>query len=58
MPTLTWTGKEDALRAESLVQFRLLEPHSAVEGCIVGDPKVALLNKTLGDGSIWKIGKW
>lgn len=27
MPTLTWTGKEDALRAASLVPFRLLEPH-------------------------------
>ena len=26
MPTLTWTGKEDALRAASLVPFRLLEP--------------------------------
>ena len=35
MPTLTWTGKEDALRAASLVPFRLLEPHSAVEGGVV-----------------------
>ena len=31
MPTLTWTGKEDALRAASLVPFRLLEPHPALE---------------------------
>ena len=41
MPTLTWTGKEDALRAASLVPFRLLEPHPAAEGGIVGDPKAA-----------------
>jgi adenine-specific DNA-methyltransferase len=41
MPTLTWTGKEDALRAASLVPFRLLEPHTAVPGGIVGDPKAA-----------------
>lgn len=41
MPTLTWTGKEDALRAASLVPFRLLEPHTAAEGGIVGDPKAA-----------------
>jgi len=41
MPTLSWTGKEDALRAASLVPFRLLEPHTAVEGGIVGDPKAA-----------------
>lgn len=41
MPTLTWTGKEDALRAASLVPFRLLEPHTAVEAGIVGDPKGA-----------------
>lgn len=39
MPTLTWTGKEDALRAASLVPFRLFEPHPAVEDGIVGDPK-------------------
>jgi adenine-specific DNA-methyltransferase len=41
MPTLTWTGKEDALRAASLVPFRLLEPHAAAESGIVGDPKAA-----------------
>jgi len=41
MPTLTWTGKEDALRAASLVPFRLLEPHTAVRGGIIGDPKAA-----------------
>ncbi len=41
MPTLTWTGKEDALRAASLVPFRLLEPHTAAKGGIVGDPKAA-----------------
>lgn len=41
MPTLTWTGKEDALRAASLVPLRLLEPHTAAEGGIVGDPKAA-----------------
>ena len=46
MPTLTWTGKEDALRAASLVPFRLLEPHRAAEGGIareacVGDPEAA-----------------
>jgi len=41
MPTLTWTGKEDALRAASLVPFRLLEPHTAAKGGIVGDPKSA-----------------
>jgi len=41
MPTLTWTGKEDALRAASLVPFRLLEPHTAAKGGIVGDPKTA-----------------
>ncbi len=41
MPTLTWTGKEDALRAASLVPFRLLEPHASVEGGVVGDPKAA-----------------
>jgi hypothetical protein len=47
MPTLTWTGKEDALRAASLVPFRLLEPHAAAEGgivasgAVVGDPKAA-----------------
>ncbi len=41
MPTLTWTGKEDALRAASLVPFRLLEPHTAAEGGIVGDPEAA-----------------
>jgi adenine-specific DNA-methyltransferase len=45
MPTLTWTGKEDALRAASLVPFRLLEPHQAVTGdpdatgSIIGDPE-------------------
>lgn len=39
MPTLTWTGKEDALRAASLVPFRLLEPHTAAESGVVGDPK-------------------
>ncbi len=41
MPTLTWTGKEDALRAASLVPFRLFEPHTAAKGGIVGDPKSA-----------------
>lgn len=41
MPTLTWTGKEDALRAASLVPFRLLEPHAAAPGGIVGDPAAA-----------------
>jgi adenine-specific DNA-methyltransferase len=41
MPTLTWTGKEDALRAASLVPFRLLEPHTAAEGGMVGDRKAA-----------------
>jgi adenine-specific DNA-methyltransferase len=41
MPTLTWTGKEDALRAASLVPFRLLEPHPALEGGSFGDPKAA-----------------
>lgn len=41
MPTLTWTGKEDALRAASLVPFRLLEPHTAAKGGFVGDPKAA-----------------
>lgn len=41
MPTLTWTGKEEALRAASLVPFRLLEPHATYEGGIVGDPKAA-----------------
>ena len=41
MPTLTWTGKEDALRAASIVPFRLLEPHTAAKGGIVGDPKAA-----------------
>ncbi len=41
MPTLTWTGKEDALRAASLVPFRLLEPHTAAKGGVVGDPKTA-----------------
>lgn len=41
MPTLTWTGKDEALRAASLVPFRLLEPHTAAEGGIVGDPKAA-----------------
>lgn len=41
MPTLTWTGKEDALRAASLVPFRLLEPHTTAKGGIVGDPKAA-----------------
>jgi adenine-specific DNA-methyltransferase len=41
MPTLTWTGKEDALRAASLVPFRLLEPHTAAKGGIVGDLKAA-----------------
>jgi len=41
MPTLTWTGKEDALRAASLVPFRLLEPHASVEGGVVGDPESA-----------------
>lgn len=30
MPTLTWTGKEDALRAASLVPFRLLELYWAL----------------------------
>jgi hypothetical protein len=35
MPTLTWTGKEDALKAALQVPFRLLEPHSAVEGGII-----------------------
>ena len=41
MPTLTWTGKEDALRAASLVPFRLLEPHQALEGGTYGDPESA-----------------
>ena len=41
MPTLTWTGKEDALHAASLVPFRLLAPHTAAEGGIVGDPEAA-----------------
>jgi adenine-specific DNA-methyltransferase len=41
MPTLTWTGKEDALRAARLVPFHLLEPHAATEGGIVGDPTSA-----------------
>ena len=41
MPTLTWTGKEDALRAASLVPFRLLEPHNALEGGAFGDPESA-----------------
>ena len=41
MPTLTWTGKEDALRAASLVPFRLLEPHQALEGGSFGDPEGA-----------------
>ena len=41
MPTLTWTGKEDALRAASLVPFRLLEPHTAAKVGIIGDPKAA-----------------
>lgn len=38
MPTLTWTGKEDALRTASSVPFRLLEPHEALEGGSFGDP--------------------
>jgi adenine-specific DNA-methyltransferase len=41
MPTLTWTGKEDALRAASLVPFRLLESHPAAGGAVVGDPRAA-----------------
>ncbi len=41
MPTLTWTGKEDALRAASLVPFRLLEPHPVVDGGLVGDLRAA-----------------
>ncbi len=41
MPTLTWTGKEDALRAASLVPFRLLEPHTSAKDGIVGDPNAA-----------------
>lgn len=41
MPTLTWTGKEDALRTASLVPFRIFEPHTAADGGIVGDPKAA-----------------
>jgi len=41
MPTLTWTGKEDALRSASLVPFRLLESHTAAKDGIVGDPKAA-----------------
>jgi len=44
MPTLTWTGKEDALRAASLVPFRLLEPHPALEGGSFGDPENAREN--------------
>lgn len=44
MPTLTWTGKDEALRVASRVPFCLLEPHSAVEGGIVGDPDAALEN--------------
>jgi adenine-specific DNA-methyltransferase len=44
MPTLTWTGKEDALRAASLVPFRLLEPHPALEGGSFGDPESAREN--------------
>lgn len=56
MPTLTWTGKEDALRTASLVPFRLLEPHPALEGGSFGDPKAAL-DKRLRYGIVWKIGK-
>ena len=41
MPTLTWTGKEEALRAASLVPFRLLEPHTALDGGAFGDPENA-----------------
>src|SRR5512136_372064 len=41
MPTLSWTGKEDALRAASLVPFRLLEPPAAAEGGFVGDIETA-----------------
>jgi len=32
MPTLTWTGKEDALGAAFLVPFPLLDPHLTIEG--------------------------
>ncbi len=44
MPTLTWTGKDEALRVASRVPFRLLEPHPAIEGGIVGDPEAAREN--------------
>jgi adenine-specific DNA-methyltransferase len=44
MPTLTWTGKEDALRAASLVPLRLLGPHAALEGGTFGDPEAAREN--------------
>lgn len=44
MPTLTWTGKEEALRAASVVPFRLLEPHPSIEGGIVGDTESAKHN--------------
>ncbi len=44
MPTLTWTGKEDALRAASQVPFRLLESHTAAgdaNAAYVGNPEAA-----------------
>jgi len=39
MLTLTWTGKEDALKAASQVPFRLLEPHSAIIGGFFVSPE-------------------
>ncbi len=41
MPTLTWSGKDEALSAAQRVPFRLLEPHEGLDGGVYGDPECA-----------------
>ncbi len=44
MPTLTWTGKDEAIRLASRVPFRLLEDHDALPAGSIGDPALASEN--------------
>lgn len=38
MPTLTWTGKDEAIRLAARLPFRLLEDHEALASGLLGDP--------------------
>ena len=49
MPTLTWAGKEDALRAASLVPFRLRSSHHVADDIMNRESKSSILSTWLSN---------